>query len=118
MGDAIETSPREIAKRVRILIARKDRGDITVAARRLELSIDDVFHLEKLLSADASRPRTTLLASIVRRYDADACWLLTGRKSSRLADLPPEARVEVAQLLSEIGNRIIAEYREQRPTFS
>lgn len=108
-------TPRDIARRIRVLIARQDRGDITAAARRLRIPVEDVFRLEELLTRDEPRSRARLLATIVRRYDTDACWLLTGRDDGRLADLPPEARLDVARLLSEIGNRIVDEYRESRP---
>ena len=115
MGQAIRTTPRDIARRIRVLIARQDHGDITAAAKRLRIPVEDVFRLEELLTREEPRSRARLLATIVRRYDTDVCWLLTGRDDGRLTDLPPDARLDVARLLSEIGNRIVDEYRESRP---
>ena len=114
MGQAVRTSPRDIARRIRVLIARQDHGDVTAAARRLRIPVEDVYRLEELLEHEEPPSRARLLATIVRRYDTDACWLLTGRENGGLADLPPEARLDVARLLSEIGNRIVDEYRESR----
>ena len=115
MGQAVRTSPRDIARRIRILIARQDHGDITAAARRLRIPVEDVYRLEELLAREEPPARARLLATIVRRYDTDACWLLTGWDDGRLADLPPDTRIDIARLLSEIGNRIVDEYRESRP---
>lgn len=115
MGQAARTSPRDIARRIRILIARQDQGDITAAARRLRIPVEDVYRLEDLLAREDPLARARLLATIVRRYDTDACWLLTGT-SNGLAELPPDTRIDIARLLSEIGNRIVDEYRESRPT--
>jgi hypothetical protein len=98
-----------------VLIAKQDRGDVTAAARRLKLPVEDLFRLEDLLAREEPPAWARLLALVVRRYDTDACWLLTGRNDCRLTDLPADTRLDVARLLSEIGNRIVDEYREQRP---
>ena len=115
MEQAVRTSPRDIARRIRILIARQDHGDITAAAKRLCIPVEDVYRLEELLTREEPPSRARLLATIVRRYDTDACWLLTGQDRGHMVDLPPDTRLLVARLLSEIGNRIVDEYRESRP---
>ncbi len=98
-----------------MLIAKEDRGDISAAARRLELSIEDLERLDDVIAREPSRKRAALLASVVRNYRTDACWLLTGQEAAALIELPPETRLEVAQLLSEIGSRILDHYRETNP---
>ncbi|HUF28383.1 MAG TPA: hypothetical protein VMM18_15500 [Gemmatimonadaceae bacterium] len=98
-----------------MLIARQDSGDVTRAAQRLQIPIEALHHIEETLTGSTPHERLLLLACVVRRYDADACWLLTGSESRSIADLPPDLRIEIAGLLSEIGNRIVADYWERRP---
>lgn len=96
-----------------MIIAREDHGDLAAAARRLQLPLEDMQHLEDVLASETPRKRAVLLASVVRTYRTDACWLLTGSEATSLTELPPETRLEVAQLLSEIGTSILAQYRER-----
>ena len=118
MAGPVRTTPRDIANRVRMLIANKDQGDLSAAAMRLELSMDEVQRLDEVLARDPPTRRAGLLASVIRTYQADACWLLTGQETASITDLPPEIRLEVAHLLSEIGSRILAHYRESQPPSS
>lgn len=114
MAGPVRTTPRDIANRIRMLIANNDQGDLSAAARRLALSVDEVQRLDEVLAREPPAGRAGLLAIIVRTYHADACWLLTGRETTSITELPPEIRLEVAQLLSEIGSRILAHYRESQ----
>ena len=114
MAGPVRTTPRDIANRVRMLIANKDQGDLQTAARRLDLSMEEVQRLDEVLAREPPHRRVGLLASVVRTYQADACWLLTGQETTSITELPPEIRLEVAQLLSEIGSRILAHYRESQ----
>ena len=106
-----DAAPHQIANRIRTLIARQDAGDITAAARRLERPIEDVYHLERTLSADAEPAALDLLATVVRRYDADACWLLTGRDVSQADEFSSDVRGRLVHLLSAVSDRIIEEAR-------
>lgn len=105
------SSSHAIAARIRTLIAREDEGDVLAAARRLDLPIEDVYQLERVLADE--RARADLLIAVVRRYDVDACWLLTGCAAVDSRQLPPSERLHVARLLSRIGNTIFAEHKRR-----
>lgn len=115
MAGPARTTLREIATRVRTIIEENDPGDLAAAARRLGLSVIDLRNLEEVLERRTAHGRAVLLASVVRAYRADACWLLTGLDASSIVRLPPTVRLEVAQLLSDIGGRILAEHRKADP---
>jgi hypothetical protein len=123
----------EIAARIRMLIARQDDGDITRAARRLDCSIADVYLPERIISSGDEPAALAFLATIVRTYEADACWLITGTTgsaslkrddataaaSSFLTDADPvhlsaEARVVIVELLEELSDHLLHEVRTDR----
>ena len=68
----------QIAGRIRALIARQDDGDVTAAARRLDLPIADVYLPERVICSCDEPAALEFLATVVRSYDADVCWLITG----------------------------------------
>lgn len=96
----------QIAERIRTLIARRDDGDVTVAARRLDRSIADVYCPERVISSGDELAAVEFLATVVRSYDADACWLITGT-TSRNAPLSSEARGTIVEVLEELSDRLI-----------
>src|SRR5690349_22205731 len=106
----------DIAERIRTLIARQDHGDVTAAARRLERPIADVYLPERVISSGDEPAALEFLATIVRTYDADACWLITGTDADGAASdrLSAEARVTIVGLLEELSNRLIDEVRSDR----
>lgn len=98
----------EIAGRIRMLIARQDHGDITVAAKRLECPIADIYLPERVLSGDEPHA-LEFLTTVIRTYEADACWLVTGNLTTQ--PLSSEARVTIVELLDELSDRLIDEVR-------
>ena len=111
----------QIAGRIRALIARKDNGDVTAAARRLELPIADVYLPERVICSNDEPAALEFLATVVRSYDADVCWLITGttaRNAQRATPFSDEARVTIVELLSELSDRLLDEVRSERETTS
>ena len=106
----------DIAERIRTLIARQDHGDITAAARRLDRPIADVYFPERVISCGDEPTAIDFLATIVRTYEADVCWLITGAnvRSARKRPLSSEDRVTILELLDELSDRLIDEVRHDR----
>jgi hypothetical protein len=105
-----------IAERIRTLIARQDQGDVTAAARRLERPIADVYWPERVIASGDEPAALEFLATIVRTYDADACWLITGTggESAGSDRLTAEARLTIVELLQELSDRLIDQVRSDR----
>ena len=101
----------EIAARIRTLIARQDDGDVTAAARRLELPIADVYFPERVISSSDEPAAIDFLATIVRTYEADVCWLITGAsaRSAHKRPLSSEDRVTIVELLDELSDQLLDE---------
>ena len=106
----------EIAGRIRTLIARQDEGDITAAARRLERPIADVYTLERVISSGDEPAAIEFLATVVRTYEADVCWLITGKSSRtpRTDPLSSGARGTIVELLEELSELLITDVRNER----
>lgn len=106
----------EIAARIRTLIARQDNGDITAAARRLERPIADVYFPERVISSGDEPAALEFLATVVRTYEADVCWLITGAssRSARKRPISSEDRVTIVELLDELSDRLLNEVRNER----
>ena len=106
----------DIAERIRVLIARQDHGDVTAAARRLERPIADVYLPERVISSGDEPAAIEFLATIVRTYEADVCWLITGTtaRSSGERTLSIEDRVTIVELLDELSDRLIDDVRNER----
>jgi hypothetical protein len=104
----------EIAARIRMLIARQDDGDVTVAARRLERPIADVYLPERVLASGNNPEALEFLATVVRTYEADACWLITGNNARSTKPISSEARGTIVELLDELGEIILDEVRNER----
>jgi hypothetical protein len=94
--------PEELAARVRDLIDRYDGGDVRRAARRLGAREAD---LRSIIAAESSEPSLAALSAIVRGYDVDTWWLISG-ESETASQLPTERRVETLNLLSELGTTL------------
>ena len=105
----------QIAERIRTLIARNDDGDVTAAARRLDRPIADVYFPERVLWSGDEPAAVEFLASIVRSYEADAVWLITGATRRNRAAVTTEARVVIVEVLGELSNHLLDEVRN-RPT--
>jgi hypothetical protein len=115
MTQSDPSSCREIAKRIRGLIARNDQGDVTRAAHRLALPVGALCQLERILAESDGSAGANLLAAVIHRYGADASWLLTGQASTQATELEPEMRRTIATLLTDVSDRIIADYRARQP---
>jgi hypothetical protein len=97
MAEAIV--PEELAARVRELVDRHDGGDVARAAKRLGAREAD---LRAILSAETAKPSLAALSAIVRGYDVDTWWLISGEREAG-SSLPTERRVGTLNLLSELG---------------
>ena len=106
----------QIAKRIRRLIARQDDGDITAAARRLNWPIADVYFPERVISSDHETDAVDFLATVVRTYEADAVWLITGTNARNSPVVTSEARVTIVEVLAELSDHLIDEVRTDRET--
>jgi hypothetical protein len=104
----------QIAERIRHLIARQDDGDVTIAARRLDRSIADVYFCERLISCDDEPAAVDFLATVVRSYDADAVWLITGRDARDDRTVTSEARGTIVEVLAELSDRLLDQVRSER----
>ena len=106
----------DIAARIRTLIARQDHGDVTAAARRLERPIADVYFPERVISCGDEPAAIHFLATVVRTYEADVCWLITGAsaRSARQRPLSNEDRVTIVELLDELSDRLLDEARNEQ----
>jgi hypothetical protein len=104
----------QIADRIRHLIARQDDGDVTTAARRLERPIADVYSCERLISCGDELAAVDFLATVVRTYDADAVWLITGRDARDDRAVTSEARGAIVEVLAEFSDRLLDQVRSER----
>ncbi|MGI8496632.1 MAG: hypothetical protein ACR2OG_03485 [Gemmatimonadaceae bacterium] len=105
----LQWNKASIAPRVRALIDREEAGDVEAAAHRIGIPSEELAGAESVLAADSRYPAARLLAALVRAYHADACWLITGQEQIPAADLSPESRLEVANLLLDVANELLAE---------
>jgi hypothetical protein len=105
MSDAIV--PEELAARVRELIDHHDSGDVALAARRIGTRECD---LRAIVRGDSSHPSLAALSAIVRGYDVDTWWLISGELEPG-SSLPAERRVGTLNLLSELGTTLTMQRR-------
>jgi hypothetical protein len=105
MAEAIVAE--ELASRVRELVQRHDGGDVANAARRIGTREAD---LKAILDAASNRPSLATLSAIVRGYDVDTWWLISGEKDPG-STLPMERRVGTLHLLSELGTTLTMQRR-------
>ena len=101
----------EIAERIRTLIARQDDGDVTAAARRLDRPIADVYLPERIIASADEPAAIEFLATVVRTYEADVCWLIAGTSARAALPLSREARDTIVELLAELSDLLIDEVR-------
>ena len=104
----------QIAKRIRRLIARQDDGDVTAAARRLDRPIADVYFPERLIASSDEPAALEFLATVVRTYEADAVWLITGTNARNAPIVTSEARVTIVEVLAELSDHLLDEVRSER----
>jgi hypothetical protein len=105
MAEAIVAE--ELAARVRELVRQFDDGDVARAARRIGTREVD---LKSVLDAVTNRPSLATLSAIVRGYDVDTWWLISGEKDPGTT-LPIERRVGTLNLLSELGATLTMQRR-------
>src|SRR5689334_25234349 len=105
MSEAIVAE--ELAARVQGLVDRYDAGDSACAARRIGTREAD---LRAILEAQSSHPSLAALSAIVRGYDVDTWWLISGEMEAGTR-LPPERRVGTLHLLSELGTTLTMQRR-------
>ena len=97
----------DIARRVRSLIDQYDSGDEAAAARRFGVPRDA---LAVLLAGSSEHLDLDTLGAIIDAYEVDAIWLLTGERDLATAQLSVEARLEIAEILSELSARVLSQY--------
>ena len=107
MGMTEAIVPEELAARVSELIDRHDRGDVAQAARRIGTRECD---LRAIVNGDSSHPSLAALSAIVRGYDVDTWWLISGDLQAG-SNLPAERRVGTLNLLSELGTTLTMQRR-------
>jgi hypothetical protein len=107
MAEAIVAE--ELAVRVRELVNRHDSGDVGHAARRIGTREAD---LRAILTAKSSQPSLATLSAIVRGYDVDTWWLISGETEVGTR-LPADRRVGTLNLLSELGTTLTLQRRLQ-----
>lgn len=105
MAEAIV--PEELADRVRELVDRHDGGDVSRAAKRIGAREAD---LRAILAAETGKPSLAALSAIVRGYDVDTWWLISGEREAG-SSLPAERRVGTLNLLSELGAALTLQRR-------
>lgn len=106
----------QIAGRIRALIARQDDGDVTAAARRLDVPIADVYLPERVICSSSEPEALEFLATVVRSYEADVCWLITGITAGNAKHARPfsnEARGMIVEVLGELSDRLLDEARSE-----
>ena len=108
------TVAHQIAERIRHLIARQDHGDVTIAARRLERPIADVYFPERLIASTDELAAVDFLATVVRMYEADAVWLITGRNALDDRTVTSEARGTIVEVLAELSDHLLDQVRSER----
>ena len=101
----------EIAGRIRHLIAQYDEGDVTIAARRLSRPIADVYLPERVIASGDGPAAVEFLATVVRTYEADAVWLITGSTTRTSERVSTEVRVTIVEVLDELGEHLLNEVR-------
>ena len=94
--------PEELAVRVRELVNRFDHGDAARAAARIGAREGD---LRSILAAAPRQPSVAVLSAIVRGYDVDVWWLISGETEAGCS-LPADRRVNTLHLLSEVGTTL------------
>ena len=107
MPEAID--PIELGARVQALLDRHDGGDLLRAARRIGARPSE---LRAIVEGMVERPSLSTLSAIVRGYDVDAWWLISGETGIG-ADLPAERRVLALNLLSELASAMTMQRRLQ-----
>src|SRR5687767_2571100 len=106
----------QIAKRIRRLIARQDNGDVTAAARRLDRPIAGVCCPERVIASGDGPAALDFLATVVRTYEADAVWLITGTTARNAPIVTNEARVTIVEVLAELSDHLLDQVRSERET--
>ena len=99
--------PIQLAGRVAALIDRHDSGDVVLAARRIGARPSD---LRALVEATTDHPSLSTLSAIVRGYDVDAWWLISG-EAGLDTELPADRRVQALNLLSELATAMTMQRR-------
>ena len=105
MSEAIVAE--ELAARVQGLVDRFDEGDLARAARRIGARETD---LRAILAAQTNSPSLGALSAIVRGYDVDTWWLISGETEPGCS-LPADRRVGTLNLLSELGTTLTLQRR-------
>jgi hypothetical protein len=95
-----------VAIRVRQLMDAKLGGDVARSAQFLGVTR---AALECFLEGAPAEDCLYLLNAVTRRFEVDACWLLTGSDDLQLRQFSAEDRLQVARLLSQLSEAGIRE---------
>jgi hypothetical protein len=87
---AAEVSGPALARRVRDTIAEHGLNDLVDAARELDVPEPE---LRAIVVEETTHPSLVVLASLIRRFDADACWLVTGEPGAAPSERTRRRRI-------------------------
>jgi transcriptional regulator with XRE-family HTH domain len=104
-----------VAARIAHLIDQREGGNVAAAARRLGVSQRG---LAKVYAGETKHPRADLLEALVKEYEADPAWLLTGitsrewSESGRLsADSGTQLPDELLDALRKVWPDLVSKIR-------
>ena len=98
-----------ISTRIRDLIDLYDGGDARAAADRIGVS---PRALRQLLKGGSRIPSTETLEALVRAYDCDATWLLTGQQDLGAAHLAGRELADTTQALYDLSQNLTYRRRQ------
>jgi hypothetical protein len=93
-----EISDRAFAVRLRVLIDVYARGSVSAAAETLDIPrerLASVLRLER-------RAEVSMMAALVRTWNADPLWLLTGETDVERLRLEANAHESIVNLLTDV----------------
>ena len=92
-------SAKALAIRVRTLVDVNAAGSVTRAAAQLGVTRDE---LAQLLRAEHKLPEPAFLERVVRCWNVDPLWLVTGEVDADAVQLPPGHENQVMHVLSTL----------------
>lgn len=98
-----------IATRLRALIDRHDDGAIDAAADRIGI---ERATLHRILDGELRTPEMETLEAIVRTYDCDATWLLSGVLNLSDAGLRGRPLADATHVLYELSQNLTYRRRQ------
>ena len=101
-GVLLNSKDPSISNRIREVLDREESGNVAAAARKLGYSQRG---LAKIYHGETQNPRADLLEAVVRVYEVDPEWLLTGKHPNG-AISEAAVRREAVKLLRQLLDRL------------